>query len=335
MGKTNTTSAFIGANHVFVGVDKVNISNGTVTTFINGVGLASGLSDGYIQFDSYGNFYILNLNNNLLIFDTNGNFSSLLPNFGCKNILFYKDFFYFSGGPSIYKYDMSFNLITDNYALGGSIRFFYAVGGGMAFDAKGNFYVANEKNGGGSGNVTINILAPIIPITCFKEDTKILTNKGYVPIQKLRKGNLIKTFLDGYKAIDMIGKREIYHSASQERIKEQLYKCSEDNYDEIIEPLILTGCHSILVDDYTSEEQRNKTIEINGNTYVTDRKYRLPACADLRASVYETPGTYNIYHLALENDDYYMNYGIYANGLLVETCSKRYLKELSNMCLIE
>ena len=30
-----------------------------------------------------------------------------------------------------------------------------------------------------------------------------------------------------------------------------------------------------------------------------------------------------------------MNYGIYANGLLVETCSKRYLKELSNMNFIE
>jgi hypothetical protein len=42
-----------------------------------------------------------------------------------------------------------------------------------------------------------------------------------------------------------------------------------------------------------------------------------------------------IYHIALENDDYYMNYGVYANGLLVETCSKRYLKELSRMELIE
>jgi hypothetical protein len=51
--------------------------------------------------------------------------------------------------------------------------------------------------------------------------------------------------------------------------------------------------------------------------------------------VYETPGTYTIYHLALEHDDYYYNYGIYANGLLVETCSKRYLQELANMELIE
>ena len=83
------------------------------------------------------------------------------------------------------------------------------------------------------------------------------------------------------------------------------------------------------------QKNKEKTIEVNGNTYVTDNKYRLPACADHSASIYETSGTYTIYHLALENNDYYMNYGIYANGLLVETCSKRYLKELSNMTLIE
>jgi hypothetical protein len=74
---------------------------------------------------------------------------------------------------------------------------------------------------------------------------------------------------------------------------------------------------------------------VNGNIYITDKKYRLPACIDHRATVYETAGTYTIYHLALENDNYYFNYGIYANGLLVETCSQRYLKEYSNMTLIE
>jgi uncharacterized protein YjbI with pentapeptide repeats len=170
---------------------------------------------------------------------------------------------------------------------------------------------------------------------CFKEDTKILTIQGYKLIQDLRKGDLVKTLKHDYKPIDMIGKREIYHPASKERIKDQLYKCSQENYPEIFEPLIITGCHSILVDNFTSEEQKQKVIEVNGNTYVTDNKYRLPACADPRASVYETVGIYTIYHLALENDDYYMNYGVYANGLLVETCSKRYLKELSNMTLIE
>ena len=171
---------------------------------------------------------------------------------------------------------------------------------------------------------------------CFKEDTLILTNKGYRRIQELRKGDLVKTLLNGFLKIDMIGKKSIYHKACiKDRIKDQLYKCSHENFKEVFEPLVLTGCHCILVDDYVSEEQRKKTIEVNKDTYVTDRKYRLPACVDERTTVYEIPGTYTIYHLALENSDYYMNYGIYANGLLVETSSKRYMKEHSGMVLIE
>jgi hypothetical protein len=173
------------------------------------------------------------------------------------------------------------------------------------------------------------------PITCFKEDTKILTNKGYIPIQNLKKGHLVKTLEHDYLPIYMIGKKDIHHPAITERIQDQLYKCTKDEYPEIIEDLVLTGCHSILVDEFANEEQKEKTIEVNKIIYVTDRKYRLPACADHRASVYEHPGNYTIYHLALENNDYYMNYGIYANGLLVETCSKRYLKEVSNMTLID
>jgi len=170
---------------------------------------------------------------------------------------------------------------------------------------------------------------------CFKSDSKILTDKGYIPIQELRKGDLVKTSLHDYKAINIICKSVIYHSACKERIKDQLYKCSKDNFDEIFEPLIITGSHSILVDDFTSKEQREKTNKVLGDIFITDDKYRLPACADERTTVYEIPGNYTVYHMALENDEYYENYGIFANGLLVETCSKRYLKELSNMTLIQ
>jgi DNA-binding beta-propeller fold protein YncE len=197
---------------------------------------------------------------------------------------------------------------------------------GIVNDLNNRFmYVAS------AGNSTISQISfPTYP--CFKSDTKILTDKGYIPIQDLRKGDMVKTLLHGYKPIDMIGKRDINHQAISERIKDQLYQCS---HSEVFEPLVITGCHSILVEEFTCNEQREKTSEVLGDIYITDDKYRLPACLDERASVYEIPSNYTIYHLALENDDYYMNYGIYANGLLVETCSKRYLKELSNMDLIE
>jgi hypothetical protein len=185
--------------------------------------------------------------------------------------------------------------------------------------------------------VTINADAADInySIPCFKEGTQILTNNGYIRIEDLKKGDLIKTCKHYYVPIDMIGKKEMCHSALEERIKDQLYKCSRPEYPEVSEDLIITGSHSILVDDFTSEEEKQSTVEVLGNIYITENKYRLPACVDKRSKVYETTGTYTIYHLALENDNYYMNYGIYANGLLVESCSKRYLKELSNMTLLE
>ena len=185
-------------------------------------------------------------------------------------------------------------------------------------------------------NLLSNTVSQILitPIICFKQDTKILTNKGYLPIQDLRKGDLVKTLKNDYVPIDMIGKKEIYHFASEERIKDQLYKCSKEEYPEVFEDLVLTGCHCILVDEFKSEEEKEKTVEVNGDIYITDNKYRLPACVDKKTKVYENKGNHTIYHFALENKDYYMNYGVFANGLLVETTSKRFMKELSGMELI-
>jgi hypothetical protein len=201
---------------------------------------------------------------------------------------------------------------------------------------------AEDENANATYSATINVQSETTTtITCFEENTKILcfnnetSSEEYVTIKDLRKGDLVKTVSSGYKAINMTGKRDIYHPSVQERIKNQLYKCSKEQYPELFEDLIITGCHSILVKEFASNEEKEKTIEINGNTYVTEKHYRLPACADERASVYEESGNYTIYHIALDNEDYYMNYGVYANGLLVETSSQRYLKELSGMELIE
>jgi hypothetical protein len=177
-------------------------------------------------------------------------------------------------------------------------------------------------------------LSPFGSVPCFKEGGMILTQQGYRPIQDLRKGDLVETYKHGLVPISMIGRREIYHAASEERIKDQLYVCSRERYPELLEDLIITGCHSILVDRFADQEERAAVAETLGQIYLTDAKARLPACVDLRAAVYEKKGTYTIYHLALEHDDYYMNYGVYANGLLVETCSNRYLKELSGMELL-
>lgn len=181
----------------------------------------------------------------------------------------------------------------------------------------------------GSNNVSkINATLP-----CFLSNSKILTSNGYVPIQDLKKGDLVKTLNHGYKVIDIIGKRKITHRARKDRIKEQLYECKKEFYPELTENLIITGCHSILV-DWLTQEQGENIMKDYGDIYVTDGKPRLPSYLDERACVYEEPGNYTIYHFALEHDSPYKNYGVYANGLLVETCSKRYLTEYSDMELL-
>ncbi|NDC31553.1 MAG: hypothetical protein EBZ58_11600 [Bacteroidetes bacterium] len=172
---------------------------------------------------------------------------------------------------------------------------------------------------------------------CFKEGSKILclidNKETYTPIENINKGTLVKTYMSGYKAVDMIGHSKIYNPANDLRSKNRLFKCSKENYPEITEDLVITGCHSILTTQLT-EGQRANTIEMLGCIKVTDNHYRLMACLDDKSVPYEKEGIFNIWHLALEHDDYYMNYGIYANGLLVETTSKRMIKEFSGMELI-
>jgi hypothetical protein len=186
------------------------------------------------------------------------------------------------------------------------------------------------------GSITGQLSDAPSNMMCFKEGSQILTINGYRPVEKLVKGDLIKTIEHGFLPIDMIGKKKIVHNVSNKRIKDQLYRCSSSEYPDVFGELVITGCHSILVEDFFSDEQREKTMKYNkGRIFITDNHYRLPAFLDNRASVYEHAGTYTIYHFALENSDYYMNYGVYANGLLVETSSKRYLKEIANMSLIE
>lgn len=209
----------------------------------------------------------------------------------------------------------------------------YYGGGGFAnnFDLI-DIYDTNGKTLSSPLSVTFNISPS--NYVCFKEDSKILTDNGYIPIQYLKNGDLVKTTKNGYKPISLIGKSKIYHQEKMERVGDQLYRCGKENYPELFEDLIITGYHSILVDNFKNNDEMELTIKANGKIFVTDGKFRLPACADSKASIYEKSGLYMIYHIALEHDDYYMNYGIYANGLLVETCSNRYLKELSNMELI-
>jgi hypothetical protein len=156
---------------------------------------------------------------------------------------------------------------------------------------------------------------------CFLKGTYIYTNEGYKQIETLKKGDLVNTFKDNYVAIDTIVEEEIYHDANRDRNKCQLFKLDYPEYPQLLKELYITGAHSILVGKLT-DKQKERIIQDYGKVFATDLFDRLPAYIDERAKVHEESGTYTIYHLALENENMHSNYGIFANGLLVESLSK-------------
>lgn len=183
---------------------------------------------------------------------------------------------------------------------------------------------------GGSGLVIIRY----IEYTCFKEGSKILTNKGYVPVEQLRKGDLIKTYLHHYLPIVLIGKSTIYNSGDNNRVKNRLYTLPKSELPLLSEDLILTGCHSLLVDGLY-HGQIEDMAGSSGRLYKIDDKLRLFTCFEPKAIPYPEEGFFTIYHFALECDDDQINFGVWANGLLVETSSIICLRDYSNMEFIE
>ena len=176
-------------------------------------------------------------------------------------------------------------------------------------------------------------------VPCFLEGTTVLCQvdgvEEYVPVEQLKKGSLVKTSLDGYKQVVLIGKGTIQNPGNDERIENRLYKCSISNYPELKDDLYITGCHSILEFPIT-EKHKEDIIKHLGKLFVTDNKYRVLACVDERAEPWNSKGAYTIWHFSLENLNETMNYGVYVNGgLLVETCSIKFLKNKSNMECIE
>jgi hypothetical protein len=251
------------------------------------------------------------------------------------------------GGSLIIYYPTEADALAYTNTLGnGGLSF--TVGDGGPFGGYTSWRLASNSYGTSPQNVVypngsvLNAdgsyyLYPSAP--CFLEGSTILCQVDnvdkYVPVEQLKKGTLVKTTLNGYKPVVLLGKGTIQNPGNNERIENRLYKCSTSKYPKLKEDLYITGCHSILEFPIT-EKQKAETIKHLGKLFVTDMKYRLMACVDERAEPWNSKGEYTIWHFALENSDERMNYGVYANGgLLVETCSINFLKKHSNMACIE
>ena len=171
--------------------------------------------------------------------------------------------------------------------------------------------------------------------SCFNEGTKILClnrelQESWIPIENLRKGDLVKTYLHGYRKIELIGKgygKNI--DKNLWNINMFIMKKSETN--GLLEDLIVTGGHGILVDELNEYKEENDK-KFNGSTPKIDDKFILLAGVSKDFIILPEGYEFNYYHLVLEEECYEgskddKRYGIWANGILSEIPSKKQFLE--------
>jgi hypothetical protein len=173
-----------------------------------------------------------------------------------------------------------------------------------------------------SKNVLINISLISDP-SCFNEGTKILClNKNfkeeYISVENLRKGDLVKTYKHGYKKIILIGKNKMINDSSNQI--NCMYKMVKTTNNGLIDDLIVTGGHSILVNNLGKYKEENR--KLLHKEIMIDDKYLLLASVSKEFIKIENLNEYTYYHFTLENNgNNEKRYGVCANGVLTETPS--------------
>jgi surface protein len=165
-----------------------------------------------------------------------------------------------------------------------------------------------------------SVLLPGYNVSCFNHGTKILRQVHgadvWSPVETLRRGDLIKTYKHGYRAITNIGKGILINDPNV------WHSCMYQGQKEGHEPLIVTGGHAFLVDGLTQEEQKKQEIYWARDEHVIDDKLLMvaPVCKDFKPIM--TSEIFTYYHFTVENDgDDDRRYGVWANGFLTETPS--------------
>ncbi len=187
-------------------------------------------------------------------------------------------------------------------------------------------YTVQNNNGGGPATTTTitNFNFSYQYPECFNEGTKILCfnnttlSEEYIEIEKLRKGDTVKSYLHGYRKIDLIGKKKMINNPDV--FIDCMYKLEKTPENGLIDDLIVTGGHSILVDDF---KDKNVNASVFGECQMIDDKCLLLVGTVKEFVKQENNDVYTYYHFILENDnDDSQRFGVWANGMLTDTPAK-------------
>ena len=166
---------------------------------------------------------------------------------------------------------------------------------------------------------TVSFNITIIPSICFNKNTKILcvykNIEVYIPIENITTETLIKTYKHGIKKVKNIIKGTFINNT--DNFSNCMYKMKKT--ENMIEDLIVTGSHSILVDKLTRDEKERQKKYWKNIEYQIDDKYLLLAAVSDKFEKINNNKLYTYYHLSLEDNLKNKRFGIWANGVLTET----------------
>jgi hypothetical protein len=198
----------------------------------------------------------------------------------------------------------------------------------IIFDSTDFLYSTNITNSDTSVGDVYSSTTPL----CFNKGTKILCLNqelfdDYVPIEQLQLGDYVKTYKHGYRKIIKIIKGSFKNNPKKWNMC--MYKMTKTKSNRLIEDLIVTGGHSILVDSITKQQQA-KYDEMGISEFskeTIDGKHLLLACVSDQFAPMPDNKVYTYYHLLLNNDnDEEERFGIWANGILTETPNEKTLQ---------
>jgi hypothetical protein len=168
-------------------------------------------------------------------------------------------------------------------------------------------------------------LSYVFNTACFNKGTKILClntqlQDEYVEVEHLKTGDFVKTFKHGFRRITKI---KIYHITNNPLTFDKcLYRMKKT--EDMTDDLILTGWHSILVDDIGEYENEHNKHFYPNETKSIDGKYLLLCSVSREFTKLDNTNQYTVYHFSLDGDgDDDARYGVYANGVLCEIPSTK------------
>ena len=173
-------------------------------------------------------------------------------------------------------------------------------------------------------SVVVDANASVFPYVGFAAGTKITCKidgtEQTVAVEDLKPGMLVKAHANGFRPVDKIGYRTFANPGSSERLAQHLYVLPKVRYPSLTSNLTITGTRSVLI-PVADDAQKEQMIAVHGTVSVTDRRYGLPCAADANATLHPIKGNMVIYNFSLVGASPDVNYGVFANGLLVDNSS--------------